>query len=548
MKINSKQVLITLSSFAISIIVLISVHLNFLDISSDNSRQTYRSFLNESIVNHKIPPKERYFGSPAIKSVFNTDIHIITEIGTRIPYYQNTTSGLKPFNDINFPKIEINMPKLSSISWQQFTKYKRQEVNPNITKRQELVNILKNFKDQECPVSVVDELKKPRLQPKDFAWCQWALSDEGAKVIVGKSWGKLDKKEMLKFDALNCNTVKAGKNPSCDDSWGDEALRKWIRTPQETVGCDNGKKSKVQCYKNDNLDSYCEIENAQIDFSKWRTVKRAGNTDSKSFSQDFLSADCNGKSTEPQFPFPHLYSPILSSTKCDYVHNGTVVLYSHDDIRNLGHTLNDIMNVWVMLWLGRVGTNSDQLNLLNIDSFKLGHNWLDKPNVFFNIYRHNFHQILKGVDFSDKTLCVQKLLIQPIPPRFFIWESWFIDLPCSFTGPSSLYQRYNVIVRDSYGLLPREKGTAPSDLVLKVLLVVRKVYTNLWGNNRSSRNYLNLPAIISSLEKVMASSQILYRAKIKFNLAAIDLNDLSFDEQMKLLGETSIIVGMHGAG
>jgi hypothetical protein len=31
--------------------------------------------------------------------------------------------------------------------------------------------------------------------------------------------------------------------------------------------------------------------------------------------------------------------------------NETVLLYSHDNIRNLAHTLNDLMNVWLMLWL-----------------------------------------------------------------------------------------------------------------------------------------------------------------------------------------------------
>ena len=541
MKIKSKHALITFSSFALSIIVLISVHLN-VDIISDNAvLKNYRPSLNDSVV--KIPSRQYIFDSPRVKSVIKSD-KSITEAGIEISDRHSTSSD----NIDNFPGREFNMPQLKSISWQTFSKYSRQEATPNKTKREVLVNILKNFNGQRCPASVVDELKKPRLQPEDFAWCQWALSANGANVIVGKSWGKLDKKEMLKFDALNCNTVKAGKNPSCDDSWGDEALRKWIRNPSEAVGCDHGKNSNVRCYKNDNLDSFCVMENAQINFSKWKTVKRIGNTDSKSFAQNFLSADCNDKSSEPQFPFPHLYSPQLSSKNCDYVHNGTVLLYSHDDIRNLGHTLNDIMNVWVMLWLGKVGTVSNQLNLLNIDSFKLGHNWLDKPNVFFNIYRHNFNQILKGVDFKDKTLCVQKLLIQPIPPRFFIWESWFIDLPCSFLGPSSLYQRYNVIVRDSYGLLPKEKGAAPSDQVLKVLLVVRKVFTNLWGSNRSSRNYLNLPAIINSLETVTNSSQLQYGADIKFKLEAIDLNDLTFDEQMKLLGETSIIIGMHGAG
>ncbi len=38
-------------------------------------------------------------------------------------------------------------------------------------------------------------------------------------------------------------------------------------------------------------------------------------------------------------------------------------------------------------------------------------------------------------------------------PKFFVWDSWTTDLPCGFRGPSSLFQRWNFQVRNSYGLL-----------------------------------------------------------------------------------------------
>lgn len=451
----------------------------------------------------------------------------------------------------------INMPQYEGIPWKTFTSYPLQQSWLNANKmKADYQSILNRYGKQKCSEKVVADLSRPRLNKNDFQWCQWALSPEGANVVVGKSWGKLSKKDMLTFDALNCNTVKAGKNPSCDDSWGDEAIRKWIRTPLSGIECEKGRSSQLNCYKNDNLDVFCMMNNVQIDFSKWRTVQRPGNTDSKSFARNFISGDCSAsRETEPLFPFPHLFSPRLSSSRCDYIHNGTVLLYSHDDIRNLGHTLNDIMNVWVMLWLSGIARHSEAINILNVDSFKLGHNWQDQPNGFFNIYRRNFHEILKGVDFKDKTLCIQKVVFQPIPPRFFIWESWFIDLPCSSLGPSALYQRYNFQVRHSYGLLAERVRT---DRVLKVLLVVRKVYQNLWGSNRSSRNYLNLPEMEAALRKAfyrmgnssstLALGQEEGGGTAQLVIEVVDLNELTFDEQMKLAGETSIIVGMHGAG
>jgi hypothetical protein len=179
----------------------------------------------------------------------------------------------------------------------------------------------------------------------------------------------------------------------------------------------------------------------------------------------------------------------------------------------------------------------------------LGHNFKDEPNAFFDIYKRNFNSILKGVDFGSSTLCVQKLLIQPIPPRFFIWESWFTDLPCSFVGPSSLYQRYNLHVRRSYNLLSSTK--IRSDKVFKVVLVVRKVFKNMWGSNRTSRNYLNLEEIIAAIKKTLSNARLSSSSlsdRGEFELTVSDLNELTFEQQIKLMAETSVIIGMHGAG
>jgi len=43
-----------------------------------------------------------------------------------------------------------------------------------------------------------------------------------------------------------------------------------------------------------------------------------------------------------------------------------------NNYRNLGHTLNDIFNVWMMLWLEGLAPYARQVDLLNVDSFKLG--------------------------------------------------------------------------------------------------------------------------------------------------------------------------------
>lgn len=204
-----------------------------------------------------------------------------------------------------------------------------------------------------------------------------------------------------------------------------------------------------------------------------------------------------------------------------------------------------------------LASKAESIDMLNIDSFKLGHNFDDQPNAFFLPYSKSLRSILKGIDYSTKTMCVKKALIQPIPPRFFIWESWFTDMKCSYSGPSSLYQRWNFHVRNRLGLLAPlienhkknnegKEVAVPSTILtndgkLTVLLVVRNEHSNMWGSQRTSRNFLNEEAIKSELSQRGVKSG-------QFNLVVQDLSKLSFQQQLSLISKSSIMVGAHGAG
>jgi hypothetical protein len=465
------------------------------------------------------------------------------------PHSESTTvSTSAPYLPIA-PKGNVNKAKVSNISWDQFSQL---PMNDNVSWKQRRAK--KDFRPLNpafnpalmCSDTMVKQLRTPRLSEEDFSWCKWAISKEGGKVVVGKSWGKLTgKHDQSRFDMLNCNAVQNGKNPTCDDSWGDVHIANWRKSRIPKYSCDANRKSKVECVRNDNNDKFCVIENAQVDFSKYRKQERSTGTPSKKWQNNFLSADCMSRPSAPEgFPFSHLYSPAVSSQQCDYVHNGTVLLFSHDDIRNLGHTLNDIFNVWIMMWMTGYARDSHSLNMLNIDSFKLGHNFDDKPNAFFLPYEKNLNSIMKGVDFGSSTLCVQRLIVQPVPPRFFIWESWFTDMPCSFIGPSSLYQRWNMHVRHSYGLLP-DSSTHRLNRRPQVLLVVRNEKTNLWGSSRTSRNFLNKDAITAGLKSALDA---IVPEIGSYSLVVQELSLLSLEEQLQLIAESSIMVGTHGAG
>lgn len=257
-----------------------------------------------------------------------------------------------------------------------------------------------------CADHISQKLAAPVLSQKDVDWCRWALSTTGGRVVVGKSWGKLsNRQEKDRFDALNCNSVaSSNKNPSCDDSWGDANMKHWMGNRDDSIRCDAEKTSQIICSKNDNSDRICVFHNLQIDFNRYKFRKRPNPTPSKSFDANFLSGDCSDtRKTEENFPFHYLYSNQLSSSTCDYVHKGTVLLYSHDDIRNLGHTLNDILNMWVMLWYAQLARYVNYVTIMNIDSFKLG--------TYFLISFHFMSRLSVLLFLILLTLCVSDFLI-----------------------------------------------------------------------------------------------------------------------------------------
>ena len=74
--------------------------------------------------------------------------------------------------------------------------------------------------------------------------------------------------------------------------------------------------------------------------------------------------------------------------------------------------------------------------------------------------------------------------------QYLAVEESCVLLLYSFVGPSSLYQRWNLHVRHSYGLLQEKKEVLPLNsssnnnkmmmMMMKVLVIERKEFRNLW--------------------------------------------------------------------
>lgn len=331
----------------------------------------------------------------------------------------------------------------------------------------------------------------------------------------------------------------------------------------EQCGDSNQYSSRITCRESNSLAKACVFDNALIDFSKLTNVKRPGRSDSRKWGSGFIASHCD-KDAHGDLGYYHFIRPMatenpLKDVSCDFVINKTVIIYGHDDPHNVGHTMSDFMNVWSMLWLAGMGKHGKDIVFLNTDAIREGHNYYDDLGQLQSHYDHQFATVLKAHDFYQQNrprVCVKRLLIQPQPVILFTWDGWWQDMRCSFVGPSSLFQRWNVQIRNIYNLLPGQSHSAvvqagsstgqseqPSAEEVRVLLVHRVIDGGNAAPMYTSRVIANIEDVTLALEKAF-----LARNNIPTKLIVQDLAKLSFLEQVQLLASIDLVVGVHGAG
>lgn len=128
---------------------------------------------------------------------------------------------------------------------------------------------------------------------------------------------------------------------------------------------------------------------------------------------------------------------------------------------------------------------------------------------------------------------------------------------CVSSGMSSLFQRWNLQVRQNYNLLTAE--ALPSPTVLRVLLISRSAPTS--GPNSThilSRMFTNTQELQSALQTYAAQKSLAttsldttsnsnttgFRVEVTHSV----FGSLSYLDQVRSMSETSIVIGMHGAG
>lgn len=124
--------------------------------------------------------------------------------------------------------------------------------------------------------------------------------------------------------------------------------------------------------------------------------------------------------------------------------------------------------------------------------------------------------------------------MQPRPLILFTWDGWWQDMACTFLGPSSLFQRWNINIRSNYGLID---NNMPTNTAIQILLVVRRARSGSGLATQGTRVFENLKEIEEMLRSIP-----------QVQLVSQDLSLLSFNEQVRLVGNSSLVIGVHGAG
>lgn len=111
--------------------------------------------------------------------------------------------------------------------------------------------------DIVCPAFVHKKYSSPdetSTFEKDLAWCKERVKRDN--VQLGKSWGRMNKEQQMKWDKVKCNEIIArGKLQTCDERWGWASFDDWLKNSKTII---EGA-SSVKCAANVKTSTFCQV-------------------------------------------------------------------------------------------------------------------------------------------------------------------------------------------------------------------------------------------------------------------------------------------------
>ena len=371
---------------------------------------------------------------------------------------------------------------------------------------------------------------------------KWCLQKQKIHhIVVSKSFGNAPKDLSRMWFARQCDELLAnGITATCESKYGITFMDKWRSNVVNLT-----RSGEVSCFRSPYGHYMCKINNAVVDFSRMETIGK-----SRSFRDGFLLVPF---SKDDEYMLKGVMADIegwkfeeVGEIKADIDEATPVFVNSNDDIGNLMHNMNDVITIWSMLWLSQ--RDPRESVLLNFDGLRKGgpggkgHRLMypEKPDAlgpFRGYFISWFNTIQKAKDYGDQKVKFREIYFQPTPGFPWVWMDYTIDSSCTFLGPSSMFQSFYLHTRRYW----REKFGESSTLIppttsTNVLLILRKTDPKKGAGSRA-RSIANLNELALELSKLD-----------NVNVMTLDLSTLPFEDQYKVSSNSSIIVGMHGAG
>ena len=190
--------------------------------------------------------------------------------------------------------------------------------------------------------------------------------------------------------------------------------------------------------------------------------------------------------------------------KCEQTITGTTLFFERIEYANLWHTMNDWFNVhWTLETIG----NPSQVTIVWLD----GHAWGHLDDAWGEIFSARTRYVS---EFSDH-VCFENAVW--VPKNTPVWNT---DMP---SGTCGIMDRFVQRVLTAYGITP----SLSEDVVID-----RKDYRAHPRHRSGTKN----DRIIEHLDKMFPSSKV------------VQLEAMTFKEQVQLIAHTKRLRGVHGAG
>ena len=364
------------------------------------------------------------------------------------------------------------------------------------------------------------------------------ITNETNKKTVGYNSSYL-----IKTPTNNLHKYLESKfHSNCESRFGVRLIKEWRNNRQTWCTTTSGNVTyELICYPMHQAhkkingrgeDLFCEANNIFLDFSKVfgnvPSHKSRGLEMYLNFQDGSIFSPCIKTSYFNQRLFmPHhqiqmrtFKSEMTIPSSYEVINHTTYLLARDEDCENTFHSTADFMNMMLVMYALRINSNQQQVVLFD--------NHDDGPymDLIKAAYSPNY-PILRHDNFKGKVIMFKRLIFHLESPAGLIDPS--VALPDPLRCHSmSLFHEYRKFVLQSFNLFEMPAPNIPT-----ITLITRKRTEN--------KNHGRILANQDDVVKLLRSGTMI-------DVNVVDMNTISFYEQLKIVRNTNIIVGVHGAG